>query len=165
ELVALEGFVSDLTGHKLAEAALQESEERFRSYTESAPDAIVIADEAGNIILVNSQTEKLFGYSRTDLVGRGVELLLPESYRAGRRGHRGDYFASPKVRPMGAELELFGRRKDGSEFPLEISLSTLRDKGKVVVCSTIRDITARKAAETKIHRLSRIQGVLSGINS
>jgi PAS domain S-box-containing protein/diguanylate cyclase (GGDEF)-like protein len=165
ELEALEGFITDITGQKQAEAALQESEARFRAYTESAPDAIVIADDTGRIVLVNSQTEALFGYTRAELVGQNVDLLLPESYRARHASHRARYFAAPTLRPMGAARELSGRRKDGSEFPLEISLNALTDKGRIVVCSTIRDISARKAAEAKIRRLDRIHALLSGINS
>ena len=131
-------------------ADLQESESLFRNYTESTPDAIVIVDRDGNIVLVNLQTETLFGYSRTELLDRKMELLIPERYHGGHPGHRDRYFAEPKYRPMGAGLELFGRRKDGTEFPIEISLSPLETKARTLVSSSIRDITERRQVEAAL---------------
>lgn len=124
-----------------------ESEQRFRGLLNSAPDAIVIVAPSGFIELVNTQTENWFGYSREELVGQPVEILIPERYHGTHHSHRKAYKAAPQVRPMGAERDLYGRRKDGSEFPVEISLSPLQTDQGVLVTSIIRDVTARRQAE------------------
>jgi PAS domain S-box-containing protein len=130
-----------------AEQALRKSEARMRRLMEATPDAMVIADRDGRIALVNVQAEWLFGYPRAELLGQPVEILVPERYREEHTHHRARYVNAPSVRPMGAGFELYGRRKDASEFPVEISLSPLETEEGLLVTSTIRDITERKQAE------------------
>jgi PAS domain S-box-containing protein len=121
---------------------------------ESAPDGMVIVNADGRIVVVNSQTEILFGYSRQELIGQPVEILIPTRLDRLHARHRASFLAEPHVRPMGAGLELFGRRKNGIEFPIEISLSPLRTPQGLFVTSAIRDISDRKRAEEQIKKLN-----------
>jgi PAS domain S-box-containing protein len=129
---------------------------RLQSQTamlELAPDAIVGVGRDGLIVLVNAQVDALFGYAREELLGQPVELLVPERFRDAHRFHRVGYFADPRTRPMGAELELFGRRRDGSEFPAEISLSSIETEDGTLAIAAIRDVSERVAADHERARL------------
>ena len=131
-------------------------EQKFRSFLESAPDAIVIVDESGRIALINTQTEKLFGYGREELLGKPVEVLIPERFRGRHAGHRTVFSGNLRFRPMGAGMELYAVRKDGTEFPVEISLSPIQTDEGTLVSSAIRDITERKEIDAKFQEKERL---------
>jgi PAS domain S-box-containing protein len=129
---------------------LANSEPFFRNLLETAPDAMIIVDETGKITVVNEQAEKMFGYDRDQMIGETIEFLLPARYRSKHVDHRNAYTNKPKLRPMGAAMELQGCRSDGSEFPVEISLSPVKAGSGAFISSVIRDVTRRKIMEQEI---------------
>lgn len=130
----------------------READAKFRDLLDSAPDAMVIVGDGGTIVLANKQTETVFGYSQDELIGQPIEILMPERFRDQHAGHRQHFFAGPKVREMGRNLELFGQKKSGREFPVEISLSPLETKEGLLVSAAIRDISERKEKERELSR-------------
>ena len=139
------GLIEDVSDRRQAE-------ERFRRLLETAPDAMVIVDAEGRIAMVNQQTETLFGFAREELLGRPIEMLVPERFRARHAAHRQGYVGESRPRPMGAGLELLGRRRNGHEFPVEISLSPLVTDQGTLVSAAIRDATDRKQLEEELRR-------------
>ncbi|AYH42573.1 PAS domain S-box protein [Azoarcus sp. DN11] len=147
------------TSHAAGIARLEEELARSRAMEaracqliEAAPDAIVVVDHDGRIILVNAQTERLFGYAREELIGQSIELLVPQQFRNGHIGKRDRYIGTPSLRPMGSALDLAGQRKDGSQVPVEISLSPLGTGDSVLVSAAIRDITDRRASQDALRK-------------
>lgn len=138
--------MSSLSAKALAELLLS------NVFLETIPDAIVAVDSNGIIVQINSQTEQLFRYPREEVIGRSIETLVPERFRTAHHHHRGNFAAAPKIRRMGAGLDLYGKRRDGSEFPVEISLSPVMTDDGMVVLSAIRDISDRKKIEEDLRR-------------
>jgi PAS domain S-box-containing protein len=134
-----------------------------RKLLDAAPDATVVVDATGSIVFANIRVEDVFGYPRDQLIGREIELLIPERFRAAHGRHREHYTKVPNVRPMGSGLELYGRKRDGSEFPLEISLSPLATEQGLLVSASIRDISQRKLNEQRVRRIQ--EHLLSAVES
>ncbi|WOK08984.1 PAS domain S-box protein [Imperialibacter roseus] len=143
--------VADISSTKKLEKEIKASEMKFRGLLESAPDAIVLVDKTGAINMINSMSEKLFGYTRDELVGKPIEILIPERFRKAHPGQRSGFFANPHARPMGEGLELFGLKKNGTEFPVEISISPIELPEGMFVSAAIRDISWRKRVEGEVN--------------
>lgn len=143
---------------------IQESEEKFRQILESAADAIIISDERGRILITNRQTEQLFGYTRRELIGQSVELLVPEGLRDQHVAERRDYYDHLIPRPMGTDLKPYARRKDGTLIPVDISLSPVHSEQGLMVTAIVHDITARMHTEARLRHLNRTYAVLSRCN-
>src|ERR1700730_15428799 len=124
--------------------------ELARSALEAAPDAMIIIEGSGSILFANRQVSALFGYEHDEIIGCRIEHVIPERFRTRHVGHRDQYVSSVRVRPMGAGLDLYARRKDGTEFPVEISLSPIQDGDHVLVAAAIRDITDRNRIKTEL---------------
>lgn len=156
--IRLVGTAQDVTERHETEARLRASESMFRNVLASAPDAVLGVEEDGRIVLVNEQAVRLFGWSRDELLGKPVEMLLGEELRARHVRHRERYLRDPRTRPMGAGGDLTARRKDGSSFPVDISLSHMEAGGVRLVTAFIRDITSRREAEENVRRLNEARG-------
>jgi len=139
--VRMRGAALDITKRKQAE-------EQFRLVVEAAPSAMIMVNTEGSITLVNTQTEAIFGYSRQELIGRQIDTLVPERFRSHHMEYRHGYFGDARARPMGAERELFGLRKDGTEVPIEIGLNPIHTAEGLLVLASIIDISERKQAST-----------------
>jgi PAS domain S-box-containing protein len=149
-------LVRDVEARAHTEEVLRRSEERFRALLESAPDAAVIVDDHGRIVLVNRQTEELFGYTREEMLHHPIEMLLPERFRSIHTEHRRTYTGDPRTRPIGVGLELSGRRADGSEFPAEISLSSIETRDGFLATAFVRDVTERVRSAKELRTLEQI---------
>ncbi|MFZ0636007.1 MAG: sigma 54-interacting transcriptional regulator [Candidatus Acidiferrales bacterium] len=147
--------VRDITHRKGIEEALHRSEQRSRALFEHSPEAIIVTDQEGKIADVNAQVGKFFGYDRGELLGQPIEVLVPERFRKTHPKHRADYACAPRVRPMGIGMELFGRRKDGGEFPVEIMLSPVETQDGKVVLSVIRDLSEKIRVREELERKER----------
>jgi two-component system sensor kinase FixL len=132
----------------------RQANEKFRLAVEASPEAIIMVNDRGEMVLANAQTERVFGYKREELIGQSIEMLVPERHRGAHPGHRGNFFAAPETRAMGAGRELFARRKDGTEFPVEIGLNPIESEEGLFVLSAIVDITERRRSEMERQRLS-----------
>jgi formate hydrogenlyase transcriptional activator len=155
KLLGFSKITRDMSERKRAEDALRRSEAQLRAIFEHSPDAIIGVDPHGNILEVNAQVETFFGYKRSELIGKPVEMLVPERFRGRHPAYRDNYQHSPRTRPMGVGLELFGLRKDGAEFPVDIMLSPVDTPEGKMVLSVIRDLSEKKRAQEELERRER----------
>jgi formate hydrogenlyase transcriptional activator len=155
ELLGFSKVTRDFTDRKRAEEALRLSEERFRTLFESSPDAIIATNQEGQITEANSQVARYFGYSRDEMIGQLIEILVPERFRSAHPNHRKGYSDQPRTRPMGAGLNLHGRRKDGTEFPVDIMLSTVESADGKIILSVIRDLSEKIRVQEELERAER----------
>jgi PAS domain S-box-containing protein len=155
ERVSAEREMRGLMERERAARIEMQAERRFRELLDAAPDGIIEVDREGRILTLNAVMEKMFGYGREELLGQPVEVLVPESIRMTHTGHRAHYWNNPVTRPMGSGLSLYGRRKDGSTFPVEISLSPVISDDGFCVTAIIRDITERKQSEERLQALQK----------
>jgi len=151
--------VAEAVARQAVEGDLAESDHRFRAVFEASPNAILAIDERGLIIYANPQVAATFGYDRAELIGQPVERLIPDHLGDRHLGHRASFLANPIARPMGIGLDLAGRRRDGSAFPVEISLSTVETAHGIEVFATVVDITARKAAEAQLLQAQKLESI------
>ncbi len=157
--------IRDITIRKAAETHLAQMENRYRGLLEAAPDAMVVMNEGGEIVMLNARAQKQFGYRRDELLGQKVTSIIPEGFAERLLADALRSTADALAQQIGSGIELIGRRKSGSEFPIEIMLSPLKSTEGILVTAAIRDITVRKAAEHTIRRLSRVYAMLGGINA
>jgi formate hydrogenlyase transcriptional activator len=144
--------IRDVSDRKKAQEAMRRSEQQFRALFEFSPDAIIASDQEGRITEINARVESMFGYQRGELVGESVDILVPERFRQSHPSRRKEYASAARVRPMGAGLELYGRRKDGSEFPADIMLGPVETEDGRIVLGVIRDLTEKRTAEEALRR-------------
>jgi PAS domain S-box-containing protein len=163
EVVAVNTVVQDITSRKRMEQALRESEATARAYLESAAQAVLGVDGNGRIVLANAMAEETFGYSREELLGKAVETMLPEGFRGQHAAHRAGYFAEPRRRTMGAGLELFAQRKDGSSFPVDVSLSHIDTPNGRVALAFVSDISERVRALENLRETESVRALTAGL--
>lgn len=145
-------IVQDITAQQQDRDALERSEERFRQVVEAAPDGLAMVDDNGHLVLVNAGLEQMFGYQRDELIGQSIEFLMPTRYREEHLARRNHYLLGPDARDMAGRKELYARRKDGSEFPVEIGLNPLRAEHRLHILATIQDVTNRKADQAMLQK-------------
>jgi PAS domain S-box-containing protein len=150
----------DVSDRKAGEAALQRSEQRFRQVVESAPDGLAMVDASGRMVLVNAGMERIFGYTREEMIGHGIEMLMPQRHRDAHGALFQGYLTAPTARDMAGRRELYARRRDGSEFPVEIGLNPIPTESGTRVLATIQDVTRRKADRQLIERALEEKTVL-----